>query len=159
LFSRNNLFGLVTLSAFLAGCASPAPPLPPDTTSVDRVRTDTLADFSTADRALTCLDISAEKAETKDEINIAQGLIYSNQAPNEATLELLGPAFVVLPGLLPVRENERERADISADYARLDILIRLGKVKACKVSPELERKEMAQQGDPFGIGVDAHGAP
>ena len=129
---KTSRLGVIAVGALLAGCASPAPPLPPDTTSIDRAATETLADFSPADAAMTCLDIVGEEQQTQDEIRVAMGLVYSNQVWNQLGVFGFGLSAYALPGLEYIKGNSREKADIRQEYARLDTLILLGKAKSCK---------------------------
>ena len=81
---------------------------------------------------MTCLDIVGEEQQKHDEIKVAMGLIYSNQVWNEIGVFGVSQTAWALPGLYFVHGNSREKADIREEYARLDTLIQLGKVKSCK---------------------------
>lgn len=59
----------------LAGCASDAPPLPPDTTSVNRTHNLTIADFTPQARAMSCDDIAGERRKIAEAMQAANNAI------------------------------------------------------------------------------------
>jgi hypothetical protein len=80
---------------FLAGCATVAPPLPPDTTSVDSQRHLSLADFSTQDAGMACVDIAAERSRITAQLDEANANIEANRTRNQVA-GYIGAAVIPL---------------------------------------------------------------
>lgn len=128
--SKNRYPGLVSLSALLlAGCAAPAPPLPVDTTSVNRTQSITLSAFATDDAALSCEEIATERQDIDKQMRAANARIEGNRTQNQVA-GYLG-ALLVVP-LVATESNQAERGQIAKLYARQDILIKLAAAKDCK---------------------------
>lgn len=128
--SKNRCLGLAGLSALLvAGCAAPAPPLPTDTTSVNRTQSITLNAFSTDDAALSCDEIATERRVIDKQMRATNGQIEGNRTQNQVA-GYFG-ALLVVP-LIATEGNQAERDQITKLYARQDILIKLAAVKSCK---------------------------
>lgn len=123
---------LLALPLLLFGCATAAPPLPSDTTSVSRTRTLTLSDFSSSDATMTCAEITAERRANSIAIEQANGRI-SEKRSSEQTAGFV--AAVTVPPLLlfgPLTDtNEASRAEVAQRYARQDTLMKLAAVKQC----------------------------
>lgn len=110
----------------LAGCVGSAPPLPPDTTSINRTRTMTLSDFSATDAAMSCADIAAERETNTGAIKAANERIEGNRGRDQALIYVS-----VLTAPFIANDNDPERKEIAQRYQRQDTLIKLATVKAC----------------------------
>lgn len=121
---------LVPLLAWLAGCAVAAPPLPPDTTSVNRQRALSESDFDAADLTRDCAAIAAERAENTRRVGDAEAVILANRENNQAAV-YFGTAFLFPPALAAARTNDAEKALITSLRVRQDTLIRLAAFKSC----------------------------
>jgi hypothetical protein len=124
---RASRFAAATV-LFLAGCATPAPKLPPDTTSVNRNRTLTMADFVEPDRALSCDAIASERRQIADGVAAANARIEANRTKNQVA-GYFGGLFIV--PALATEGNYAEKDDIVRLSQRKDTLIQLANVKAC----------------------------
>ncbi|MDR3439784.1 hypothetical protein [Telmatospirillum sp.] len=128
--SRSKVGGMAVLMAvLLAACASSAPPLPVDTTSVNRVQSIGMDAFSKEDAALSCDRIAAERRDIDAQMQAATGKIEDNRTQNQVA-GYLG-SQLLLP-LLATDNNQAEKQQISQLYARRDVLIKLAAVKDCK---------------------------
>ena len=125
--SSSNKLPLAVLGLLLAGCAGSTPPLPPDTTSVNRTRSVTLADFSPEDQAMSCTSIAAERDKIAADLRAANARIEGNRARDQTALYFGG----VLAAPFIANTNDPERAAVSDLYRRQDTLIKLAAVKAC----------------------------
>jgi hypothetical protein len=114
---------------FLAGCATVAPPLPPDTTSVDSQRHLSLADFSTQDAGMACVDIAAERSRITAQLDEANANIEANRTRNQVA-GYIGAAVIPLV-YLATEGNYRDKEALQKAYARQDTLIKLDQVKGC----------------------------
>lgn len=132
------------LTALLLGCASEAPPLPPDTTSINRTRDLTLEDFTPEARTMTCDQIAAERREVTAAMQDAKNKIAGNRSHNETVVgayTAIGVAtgFIGLVAGAPVLaasdRNLEEKDAITALYRRQDTLIKLAALKQCPSSP------------------------
>jgi hypothetical protein len=132
-FSRNKLAPLGGLMLLLAGCATAAPDLPTDTTSVNRKQSVTLDSFSAEDRALSCDQIADERARTVAAREEAVGKIEGNRTRNQVA-GYLGSA-VALPIWLATDQNDAEKQQIVALYQRQDALSKLAVAKGCPTQP------------------------
>jgi hypothetical protein len=123
---------MLALVAFLllAGCAAPAPTLPPDTTSVNRTQSLALADFTTADQALSCDQIAAGLRSIDGEMQAANARIEANRVQNEVA-GYFGVLYLV--PLVATEGNYAEKDEISRLYQRRDTLVKLAVLKACAV--------------------------
>ena len=134
LSSKNNrcrpalAFGLLALAA----CAAPAPPLPPDTTSLNRTRDVAASDFSPTDMAMTCSDITAERKTNAAAMKGANDSIEGNRTRNEVAT-YLGSMFLV--PYLATEGNQAEKDQITQLYQRRDTLIKLAGLKHCPAPP------------------------
>jgi hypothetical protein len=122
--------GWLAGTLLLVGCATAAPPLPPDTTSINRTRTETIESFSEADRALSCEQIAAEQNAIRDRLAADNRKIEDNRTRN-VVAGALGVAVVPLLPALATVSNSEEKDDIAAQYRRKDVLIKLAAVKTC----------------------------
>lgn len=129
--SPSRLLPLV-LAALVAGCSSDAPPLPPDTTSVDRTQQLSLSDFTPAAQAMTCDQIAVERATIAAEMQSANDQIASNRARNETAVGVADLTGVFgLPALLATDSDTSAKSQIALLYQRQDTLIKLGDLKHC----------------------------
>jgi hypothetical protein len=117
------------LTLLLAGCATAAPPLPPDTTGVNSQHHLSLADFSTQDAAMSCVDIAAERSQITAQLHEANANIQANRTKNQVAGYI---GVVAMPlALLATEGNDADKQALQKAYARQDTLIELGHVKAC----------------------------
>jgi hypothetical protein len=112
----------------LAGCATSAPPLPPDTTSVGSSQSLSDKAFSGADLSLSCTDITAQQQQISKTRESAHSEIESNRTQNQVA-GYFG-AFFVVP-LAAAEGNKREREAITQGYQRQDELTQLAALKQC----------------------------
>jgi hypothetical protein len=125
----------LVLAALVAGCSSDAPPLPPDTTSVDRTQQVTLDDFTPAARAMTCDQIAAERATIAADMQRANDQIASDRSRNETAVGIVSlTGGLGLPALLATDSDTNAKDQITALYRRQDRLIELGELKHCPSS-------------------------
>jgi hypothetical protein len=113
----------------LWGCASSAPALPPDTTGTTSQHHVTAADFAPADMALSCADVTAERASVKNKIDTANANIIANRQKNQIAGYIGG---VVSPlAYLATEGNYADKDAVKAAYARQDVLDKLAVLKGC----------------------------
>lgn len=125
------------LAVLVAGCSSDAPPLPPDTTSIDRTQQLSLSDFTPAAQAMTCDQIAAERASIAADMQQANDKIASDRTRNETAAGIADLTGVFgLPALLATDSDTSAKNQITALYQRQDTLIKLGDLKHCP-SPAL----------------------
>jgi hypothetical protein len=122
--SRQALSALALL--LLAGCVGSAPPLPPDTTSVNRTRALALSDFAAADAAMSCDAIAGERAANSAAMKAANERIEGNRVRDQALVYA-----TVLSAPFIANDNDPERKEIAERYQRQDTLIKLAAVKGC----------------------------
>jgi hypothetical protein len=115
------------LLVLLAGCAGSAPPLPPDTTSVNRTRSITRSDFSPEDQAASCVSIAAERDRNAEAMRSANASIEGNRPRDQVALYFGG----VLAAPFIANTNDPERKAVNDLYLRQDTLIKLAAVKGC----------------------------
>lgn len=129
-FSKNSRrLGLPAAALLLAGCASSAPPLPPDTTGVTSTHHIALGDFAPADAALTCNQINDERHKITASMAAANKSIESNRSGNQ-TAAYIG-AVVTPLAYLATEGNYADKDAVKELYSRQDTLIKLGALKAC----------------------------
>lgn len=118
------------------GCASEAPPLPPDTTSINRTHELTLEDFTPDARAMTCDQIAAERQQIAVAMQQANDKIAGNRTRNQVAVGFVSfGAGILAPALLMTDSNEGEKDEITTLYQRQDTLIKLGSLKHCPTPP------------------------
>lgn len=115
-------------AALLAACSTDAPPLPADTTSVNRAHDITLADFPPSDQALTCADIAAQQQQISTEMQADTTAIANNRERNQVAGYL--SVWFILPAFA-MESNDSERNDVNRLYGRRDTLRELADLKAC----------------------------
>jgi len=116
----------------LAGCASDAPPLPPDTTSINRTHNLTLDDFTPKARAMSCEDIAAERRKIADAMQAANDAIKKNRTRNEVVVGIVDMTGLIGTPLLAASDNnDAEKSEITKLYERQDMLIKLATLKHC----------------------------
>ena len=126
--SNTGTFLAVTLS-LVAGCALSAPPLPTDTTSINRARDLTIDDFTPEARAMNCDEIALERRKTADTM---QGVTRTLDESRERNLVITRIGVLVFtPLLLAAENNSAEKDQISKLYERQDMLIKLATLKRC----------------------------
>ena len=114
------------LTLVLAGCATPPPALPRDTTSVDRAQPVTADAFSKEDLALSCDQIAAEFQQIDTSMQNANDKIKGNRSSTQAALFLAG--VYAMPF---VATNSEDKKEINLLYSRRDTLISLSALKKC----------------------------
>lgn len=130
--SRNSRLACAGFAVLmLVGCAGSAPPLPVDTTSVNRSKSVSLADFSAADAQLSCEQIDQERQDIAATMKEANGRIEDNRTQNQVA-GYLG-AHLLLP-LVATEGNQAEKDQIAQLYVRQDILIKLAATKGCRAT-------------------------
>jgi len=87
------------------------------------------ADFSSADLALSCNEISDERAAQKAKIQQANANINANRQNNEVAGAI--GSLVFAPAYLATEGNYADKDAVKAAYARQDVLDRLAHFKSC----------------------------
>jgi len=129
-FSSNA--AIIALGALLAACASEAPPLPPDTTSINRARDLTLEDFTPEARAMSCDQIADERIQIARAMMDANSKVAGNRTRNQTAVGFVSfGGLVMAPALLATDSNTPEKDQITALYQRQDTLIKLATLKHC----------------------------
>lgn len=113
----------------LAACATEPAPLPPDTTGVNRQHSLSLDSFPSADRALTCAELDAERKANDQRMAADAQAIAGNRVYNERVGYAAG--VVAAPLWLATDSNSRERDEIRTLTMRNDALRQLVTLKAC----------------------------
>ena len=126
--SNTGTFLAVTLS-LVAGCALSAPPLPTDTTSINRARDLTIDDFTPEARAMNCDEIALERRKTADTMQAVTRTLDESRERN-LVITRIG-VLVFTPLLLAAENNSAEKDQISKLYERQDMLIKLATLKRC----------------------------
>jgi hypothetical protein len=116
----------------LAGCATSAPALPPDTTSINRSRPLTLDDFTPQARAMSCADIALERQKISNAMKTANTAIEGNRTRNQVAGYFAALAFFPI---VATENNDAEKDEITKLYKRQDLLIQLGALKHCADVP------------------------
>lgn len=116
------------VAVLAAGCATSAPPLPPDRTSADHSGQPTLAEFDEHDRALSCDNIASEWRATSDAIAANNRVIEGNRTQNQVA-GYFGALFIV--PAIATNNNDAEKDQITRINQRRDTLIRLNTAKHC----------------------------
>ncbi len=129
--SRNRAVGSAFFALLLAGCNTAPPALPPDTTSLNRVRNATLADFPLEDQAMSCDDIAKQRGDIAAAMQADSSAIDANRTRNQIA-GYFGALFI-LPAIAMV-PNNTERDDVAKLYGRRDTLIKLSALKNCAVA-------------------------
>ena len=125
-----------SIAFLVAGCASEAPSLPPDTTSVSRSRDLTLDDFTPEARAMSCDQIADERHKINDAMRDANGAVDANRTHNQILVGFSAfGGLVFAPLLLATENNDAEKNDITKLYERQDTLIKLAALKRCSAAP------------------------
>jgi hypothetical protein len=128
--SRNNAAAALALPLLLAGCQAGAPALPPDTTAVNATRTVTLADFTTADAALGCDQIQAERRRVADAMQAANQRIAADREQNQVAGYFLGVLYFA-PYAASQGTTHPQKDEVAQLYARQDTLIKLATFRRC----------------------------
>jgi hypothetical protein len=113
----------------LIGCSGGAPPLPPDTMSVNSTRHSTAADFAPSDMALTCEQIARERSRNYDLIEADMRSAQSVSSSNE-TAALIGG--YIAPAYLLIKDTKPTSEQVQQLYGRNDTLVKLANFKHCK---------------------------
>lgn len=109
-----------------AACSTAAPPMPTDTTAVNRSTTLSLANFTPEDAALPCPAIARERARIGEHIMDAEAAIQGNHRTNQTALYLAG--VLALP---VVETNGAEKELLMRGRQRMDVLAKLSAAKGC----------------------------
>ena len=122
----------VALAMALLGCAAEAPPLPSDTTSINRTRDLTLEDFTPEARAMTCDQIADERLQIARAMRDANDKIAGNRTRNQIAAGFFDfGGLIMAPALLATDSNTPEKDQLTALYQRQDTLIKLAGLKHC----------------------------
>jgi hypothetical protein len=116
--------------ALLAGCASGAASLPPDTTSIHRERSVNIEEFAAEDQKKGCDEITTEVVGIRDARLAANRAIEANRGRNQGWA-YAGAFF--LPAYLGTEGNDAEKKLIRDQQARFDTLVKLAAVKSCSL--------------------------
>lgn len=136
MLSFSSKLGSVVLAALLLGCASDAPPLPPDTTSINRTRDLSLQDFTPEAQAMTCDQIAAERRQIATTMQQDNDKIAGNRTRNQTAVGFVAfGGLLAAPALLATDDNPAEKDQITALYKRQDTLIQLSALKHCPTPP------------------------
>jgi hypothetical protein len=131
-FSNRRAPFVILTALLLACCSTPAPPLPPDTTSINRTRDLTLDDFTPEARVMTCEQIADERRQIADRMSKANDVIASNRSRDEAAMfAALLIAPIAYGGMAAAGSNGPERTENAKLYERRDTLIKLATLKHC----------------------------
>lgn len=112
----------------LAGCARPAPDLPPDYGSVGTATPLTADQFSAQDLALSCTEAKQEQVKLTEEASRLTGVISDSKGYNE-TIGILGALFIV--PALAADQNPEEKRRLDEIQSRWDSLVALRRFKSC----------------------------
>jgi len=124
--------------AALTGCASEAPPLPPDTTSIDRTHDLTLDDFTPEARAMSCDQLVDERGKIADAMHKANSAADASRTRNQILVGFSSfGGLIFTPLLLAAENNTAEKNAINQLYERQDTLIKLGALKHCPAPPSV----------------------
>ena len=128
--SSNNRAGWLSAVAALliAGCTTSAPPLPPDTTSVNRTHDLTIDDFTPEARAMSCDDISAERSKIADAMQQINASIESHRTRDQIIGYFTFASLVVVNA---VDGDGAGKDHMTQLYQRQDTLIKLAALKHC----------------------------
>ncbi|MEM1298949.1 MAG: hypothetical protein AAGH68_06665 [Pseudomonadota bacterium] len=123
-FNSLALVGMLLLGA----CARPAGTLPPDYGSVNAAQQLDAAQFSQSDQAMTCGEISEERARIAETNRQAEAVIASDRTQNQVAGYF---AALFLVPIVAVDSNEEQVALLNRNQARQDQLIRLSRLRGC----------------------------
>ncbi len=128
--SLNRLWaaGALALVVACGGCSTSAPPLPVDTTGINRTAELTAADFSAEDHALSCEAVQSERTGLRRAMEQANADIRANSQSNQYATYF--SAFL-LPTALAAKTNEEEKNVLVRAQARIDTLNQLHAFKKC----------------------------
>jgi hypothetical protein len=130
LFSKTDAAGLAGLMALaLFGCATPAPTLPPDTTSVNRIRPLAGSDFPAALAGMECRAIIGKIVDDTARIKELEEAFASNNANNQVAV-YVGLLFFP-PALAGAKGQDAERKVYVALQEQQEWLRRLYSFKNC----------------------------
>lgn len=118
----------LALALVCGACSTAAPPLPADTTALNRTATVTLKDFREEDAALSCAEIGQERVALRQRMQDANAAIEGNRKHNQ-TVGYLGSLFL-LPAIA-AKTNEEEKDFLVSAQQRMDILNKLNGAKGC----------------------------
>jgi hypothetical protein len=135
-FSSGEWLGLLSAVLLLAACASEAPPLPPDTTSVTRSRDLNIDDFTAEARAMSCSEITDERRKIADAMETASNTIAGNRTRNQILVGVFSlGGLVAAPVLLAAEHDDAAKDEITKLYERRDTLMKLATLKHCPAPP------------------------
>lgn len=127
-FNRWCAVGTIALVMACGGCSTSAPPLPADTTALNRKAELKVSDFSAEDAALSCNVIESERVGLRQAMEQANADIRSNRSSNQTAVYF--SAFF-LPALVATKANEEEKNLLVRAQARIDILNKLHIFNKC----------------------------
>ena len=123
--------GVAVTLLFLAGsgCTSSAPELPPDYGSINTTTTLRADQFESRDLAMNCGQIGQQQSQVTQDLATATRTIEASAGHNAKvshSMVFLSPAAVVA-----LKQNRREKAQLTNLQLRWDALIALRKLKNC----------------------------
>lgn len=120
--------GALALAVACGGCSTGAPPLPADTTGLNRTTELKASDFPAEDRALSCEAIQKERTGLRQAMEQANSDIRANSQSNQYATYF--SAFL-LPTIFAAKTNEEEKNVLVRAQARIDTLNQLHAFKNC----------------------------
>lgn len=127
-FNKGWTVGAIALVIACGGCSTGAPPLPPDTTAVNRAAELKESDFSAEDGALSCTAIEKERINLRQAMEQANADIRSNSQSNQVAAYFSG---FVLPVIMVAKTNEEEKNLLVRAQTRIDVLNKVYVFKKC----------------------------
>jgi hypothetical protein len=127
--SRSSLLWAAAGLCLLGGCAASAPPLPVDTTGLNRARELKLEEFTKEDASLSCDQIAGERHTLAADMRAANERIEANRKQNQVA-GYFGALFLV--PYVATEGNYAETDALTRHYARQDTLIPLATAKGCR---------------------------
>ncbi len=107
-----------------------APPLPPDTTSVNRVHGVTLQEFSLSDQVLSCDALAQEQKDNSDALAANNATIAGDRTQNEVAA-YMSDTILMPVAIFALKPDSSQRYAVTRLYARQDTLASLARVKSC----------------------------
>ncbi len=110
------------------GCSGGAPPLPPDTMSVNSSRHSAIADFTPSDIALTCEQIAKERSRNYDLVEANLRSAATTSSSNETAAFIGG---YIPPAYLLIKDTRLTNERVQQLYGRNDTLVKLANFRNC----------------------------
>lgn len=120
---------LLAALVVLAGCARPAPDLPPDRSGDAGLPAALLSDFDAEEVAATCGDIRDRRRWIKSQSAEIEREILKTRGDEQAAGYVFGALFP--PAVLIIDQKREAKAELDSNQAALDRLILLKRLKGC----------------------------